>query len=232
MFDFNNRSTLPELMDETGVSKHEIHLALEELENVNTLLGGYSVILDALNKINFPEKEIVILDLGCGGGDMLRAVAKWAIKSNKKVKLIGVDRNIEMTEFAKSKSANYSNIQFITFDVFDNELNKYFPDIVMSSLFCHHFDDLELSRLVKKMFDLANFAIIINDLHRNWFAYYSIKYITSFVSKSYLVKYDAPLSVARSLTKEEWKTILDKNEILNYKILWKWAWRWQIIGFK
>lgn len=232
MPDFSKRSTLPELMDETGVAKHEIHQALHELENVNTLLGGYSVILNALNTINLPDREIIIMDMGCGGGDMLRAIAKWANKKGKKVKLIGVDRNPEMTLFAFEKSKLFNNISFVTADVFDENLKNFKPDIVMNSLFCHHFDKDELIKLVKRMYELAKLSVIINDLHRHWFAYYSIKWITQMVSKSYLVKYDAPLSVARSLTKNEWQEIFEANFLNQTIIKWMWAWRWQIIIHK
>ena len=44
---------------------------------------------------------ITIADLGCGGGDMLRLIDRWAKKKNKKVKLIGIDANTNIIAFAK-----------------------------------------------------------------------------------------------------------------------------------
>ena len=169
------------------------------------------------------------MDLGSGGGDTLRAIATWADKKNRKLNLIGVDWNPVMTEFATEHSKCFSNITFKTMNVFDDALLNEKADITMNSLFCHHFSNDELVELIKRMHRLASEAVIINDLHRHWFAYYSIKVLTTFFSKTYLVKYDGPLSVARSLKRNEWKIILSFAEIKNYTLRWMWAWRWQII---
>ena len=89
MPDFSTRSILPEKMDEPDVAPEEVNKALHELEVVNKWLGGYDVVLGALNKLPL-ENTITIMDIGCGGGDMLRKIARWAEKKGKKVNLIGV----------------------------------------------------------------------------------------------------------------------------------------------
>lgn len=229
MPDFSIRTLLPEKMDQPGVPVHQTKQALRELEMVNKLLGGYHVILDALNRLEWNDEPVTIMDLGIGGGDMLRSIAVWAEKNKRKVNLIGIDRNPVMTEYATEHSKKFYNIRFITMNVFDEQLLNEKADITMNSLFCHHFDNDELVELVKRMHKLASRVVIINDLHRHWFAYYAIKFITAVFSKTYLVKYDGPLSVARSLTRKEWEEILSKAGIKNYKLRWMWAWRWQII---
>ena len=229
MPDFSKRTLLPEKMDQPGVAADETRKALSELEVVNKLLGGYQVILDALKHLEWNNQLVTIMDLGIGGGDMLRAIASWAEKNKVKLNLVGVDWNPVMIDYATAHSKNFPNIKYITMNVFDDRLLNEKADIVMNSLFCHHFDNKELIELVKRMYRLASRTVIINDLHRHWFAYYSIKFITAIFSKTYLVKYDGPLSVARSLTRNEWREILSKAEIKNYSIWWMWAWRWQII---
>jgi len=229
MPNFSVRSLLPEKMDDLLVDESELRKNLEELEIVNRLLGGYHVVFDALGKINFPRKKITIFDLGSGGGDTLRAIAKWAREKKMDVNLIGIDRNPVMTKYAEEKSKNFSNLHFKTMNVFDDELLDAKADVVMNNLFCHHFTDEQLVKLIQRMNQIASRAVIINDLHRHWFAYYSIKIITQVFSKTYLVKYDGPLSVARSLTRSEWKKILSDAGIKNYSLQWMWAWRWQIL---
>ena len=75
----------------------------------------------------------------------------------------------------------------------------------------------------------AAIGFFINDLHRHPLAWYSIKGLTSLFSKSYLVKNDAPLSVARGFKKNEWKEILKAAGISNYFLTWKWAFRYLVI---
>jgi hypothetical protein len=76
----------------------------------------------------------------------------------------------------------------------------------------------------------AGLGFFINDLHRHFLAYYSIKILTGLFSKSYLVKNDAPLSVQRGFIKKEWEDLMHKSAIDNYSIQWKWAFRWLITG--
>lgn len=223
------RSTLPEKMDDPSAPEAEVHKALRELETINRYLGGYNVILDGLEKLVSKNKTLTIMDIGCGGGDVLRTIARWASKKKININLIGVDMNPLMTAFAAEHSKQFSNISYRTLNVWDDALLAEKADITMNSLFCHHFDDAELVRLMERMHALAGKAVIINDLHRHWFAYHSIKWITAAFSDNYLVKYDAPLSVARSLRRAEWESVLSRAGISNYSINWKWAWRWQII---
>jgi hypothetical protein len=53
--------------------------------------------------------------------------------------------------------------------------------------------------------------------------------LTSLFSKSYLVKNDAPLSVKRGFTSDEWRLLLLKAGIENYTITWCWAFRHLIV---
>ena len=228
MPDFSTRSLLPEKMDEPDVAPDEVNKALNELEVINKWLGGYDVVLNALNKLPL-ECPLTIMDIGCGGGDMLRKIAEWAEKKGKSVNLIGVDRNPLMTAYAARLSNEYPAIRYITADAFDDVLLHEKADITMNSLFCHHFDNKALISLITKMKQLANHYVIINDLHRHPVAYYSIQLLTNFFSRSSLVKYDGPLSVARALTRKEWYYILSQAGINNYQLRWMWAWRWQLI---
>jgi hypothetical protein len=75
----------------------------------------------------------------------------------------------------------------------------------------------------------ARLGFFINDLHRHKVAYYSIKVLTAIFSNSYLVKHDAPLSVARGFTKDEWLQFFNIAGIGNFSIEWKWAFRWLIV---
>jgi 2-polyprenyl-3-methyl-5-hydroxy-6-metoxy-1,4-benzoquinol methylase len=226
----SQRSAESELMDAPEASEQELVKVLEELETVNKWLGGYAPLYDAYKRIGLHRHPLTIMDLGSGGGDVLRKTAEWLHKHGlKNYRLIGVDNHPIMTEYASSQSDEWQNMEFVTYDAFDERLKEYQPDIVLNNLFCHHFTDASLPQLLLWMKDLAGKAVIINDLHRHWFAYYSIMILTKLISGSRFVKYDAPLSVARSLTREEWRHTLQEANIENYSLRWMWAWRWQVI---
>jgi hypothetical protein len=102
------------------------------------------------------------------------------------------------------------------------------PDIIFSSLFCHHFTDEELLQMMHWLKNNSTTGFFINDLQRHWLAYFLIKYITKFFSRSYLVKNDACLSVARSFRRKEWEVLLSKAGLDHYNISWKWAFRYLV----
>jgi len=230
MPDFSTRSTRAEKMDDPAAPEEALRQNLRELEVVNQLLGGYSVVLNALNSLSLPtNKKVRMADMGCGGGDMLRAIAKWAARKQVDVQLSGIDLNPIMIAYAKEHSAGFNNIGFLQRNVMDEALAHKHFDIVVCSLFCHHFPHGALVPLVKKMYGIAQKAVIINDLHRHWFAWYSIRLLTAIFSKTDMVKHDAPLSVERAFSRKDLEQVMKEAGISQYTLKWKWAWRWELI---
>lgn len=229
MIDYTHRSYKKELLDNGDIPFEDIAENMKELDFINTHLGGHSITLSGFKKLSKNKNKISVCEIGCGGGDNINALAAFCIKNKMKVTFTGIDINADSIDFAKEKST-HRNVNFIVSDykLVNFENNK--PDIIFSSLFCHHFTDDELIKMLQWMKENATLGFFINDLQRHPLAYYSIKYITKFFSKSYLVKNDAPLSVLRGFKKREWKDIFEKSGIINYSIQWKWAFRYLIIA--
>ncbi|MBS1599263.1 MAG: methyltransferase domain-containing protein [Bacteroidetes bacterium] len=225
--DFSSRSYEKELLDRTDIPFEAIERNMHELDVINTYLGGHGITIDGLRQLINDKKEINICEIGCGGGDNLIAIQKWCAKKNILVKCIGIDINPDCISTAKSKADNGES-DFIVSDykeyIFDRK-----PDIIFSSLFCHHFTNDELILMLQWMQSNARTGFFINDLHRHMLAYHSIKFLTRLFSKSYLVKNDAPLSVRRGFIRRDWKDLLTMAEIDFYSIQWKWAFRWLIV---
>ncbi|RYE24644.1 MAG: methyltransferase domain-containing protein [Sphingobacteriales bacterium] len=215
-------------MDDPHAPEKELWQNLRELEVINDRLGGYKVILNALSKLKLPQ-PMSIIDIGSGGGDTLRSIAKWAKKSRQHVALTGIDLNPVMTKYAEEHSKQYPEINYLTSNIFDSQLDNMHADVVTCSLFCHHFTHSELVLLLKRMYTLSDKYVIVNDLHRHWLAYHSIRILTKFFSKTYVVKNDAPLSVARAFVRADWEQIMKDADITNYSVKWFWAFRWQVI---
>lgn len=252
---FAQRSYKKELLDEENIPQKDLFRNLYELEVINTWLGGYKPTIKGIKQIiendnkknkntQNNEKTYTIADIGSGGGDTLRKIADWGRKSGLKLNLIGIDLKEDAILYAKKASENYPEISFIQSDY--REIHKYNLkiDIFISALFCHHLLDDEIQSLVLYVGTHAHKGFVINDLHRNFFAYHSIKILTNIFSKSYLVKNDAKLSVLRGFDKAFWSKIIttlesnntqNSNEILHknkikYSISWCWAFRWLIVG--
>lgn len=218
------RSYKKELLDHDNIPFEDIKQNLKELNTINTLLGGHSITLDGIKKL-LPNttKEIQITEIGCGGGDNLAYLQK-KLKGN--IKFTGVDLKETCINFAKE---TYPSIDFICSDYRLLKLDKK-PDIIFSSLFCHHFTNEQLIEQFKWLQANTRKGFIINDLQRHPLAYSSIKLLTQLFSKSYLVKNDAPLSVARGFHKKELNELMKTANICNFDILWKWAFRYLVVA--
>lgn len=228
MPDFSIRSTESEMMDDFTLGHQLIDPIMDELEAVNKLLGGYQVFFNALKKTGI-ESGLSISDWGCGGGDSLRVIARWARKRNLKINLVGVDATSSAIEYAREKSKDFPEISYIHSDVMSDSLKENQFDVVISSLFTHHFPEKDWIRLVQKMASCARRYVVINDLHRHWFAYHSIGVLTGLFSRSEMVKHDSKLSVLRSFKRAEISSMLQQANLRNYNVKWMWAFRWQVI---
>ncbi|MES2517211.1 MAG: methyltransferase domain-containing protein [Bacteroidota bacterium] len=234
------RSNEKELIDDLELDNDALRENLEELALINKYLGGNQVTISGLSRLMFDVRKskienqtskITIADLGCGGGDMLMVMANWAKKKGINTQFIGIDANDFMIDFAKKRTANYPNISYLHQNIFSDEFKEKSFDIITMTLFCHHFSDESLVEIFKQFKKQSRIGIVINDIHRHWFAYHSIAWITKLFLKSYLVKNDAKLSVWRAFRRHDLEKIIQQSGFTKYSIRWKWAFRWEVVLF-
>jgi 2-polyprenyl-3-methyl-5-hydroxy-6-metoxy-1,4-benzoquinol methylase len=233
MPDFGKRSPEIEIMDDLACSGEIVHQTLRELEVINALLGGNDVTLDGISRLvnGSIAGTVTVADLGCGSGDILRLIRKWSEKKGMDLELNGIDANPFIIEFARKHTPSGYNIHYEAVDILSESFRSYTFDIVTATLFFHHFSEDQLVSFFRQLKTQTRIGFVVNDIHRHWFAYYSIQWLTKFFSRSSMVKYDAPLSVLRAFKKEELIRILAAAGIANYSIRWMWAFRWQVIVY-
>ncbi|MBX2924571.1 MAG: methyltransferase domain-containing protein [Chitinophagaceae bacterium] len=226
----SSRSYQEELLDNEDIPFEDIRQNMKELNFINTWLGGHRISIAGLKKIWLnagQPRSLHICEIGCGGGDNLRAIEKWCSRNKLKVILTGIDKKKECIDFA-GRQFRDPLYRWVVADYKSVHFEHPVPDVIFSSLFCHHFSEKDLEYMMTWMQRNSRLGFFINDLHRHPLAYYSIKWLTFLFSKSYLVKNDAPLSVSRGFKKEDWEMIMQRAGIQQYSIRWKWAFRWLI----
>lgn len=228
MVNLQQRSYEKELLDRDDIPFADIRQNMKELNIINTLLGGHSITINGLKQLIGSAAPLSICEIGCGGGDNMEAINKWLIKKGIIANFTGIDLKKECIEFAKQQYPELP-VDWIVSDYKAIKFQSNKPAIIFSSLFCHHFTNEELVQMMQWMQKNSSAGFFINDLHRNVLAYHSIKWLTKLFSRSYLVKNDAMLSVARGFKKKDWEKILDYACIKNYSIQWKWAFRYLIV---
>jgi 2-polyprenyl-3-methyl-5-hydroxy-6-metoxy-1,4-benzoquinol methylase len=233
MPDYSKRSTATEIMDDLGYTGALMDRTLHELEIINRVLGGNAVTLSALRKMTtmHGRPSFKIADLGCGRGDMLSIIRAWAKKNKQPIELTGIDGNEYVIDAARKNLKHLPEIKLITQNILAEDFRAQQFDIVIGTLFFHHFTDDELVSFFSAMKHNTSVGFIINDIHRHPIAYHAIRILTALLSGSSMVKFDAPLSVLRAFKKAELENILTRSGLANFAIRWCWAFRWQVIVY-
>lgn len=227
MINLQNRSYKKEILDNDDVPFEDIKKNMQELNTINTLLGGHKITIDGFKELSGGNGEIIICEIGCGGGDNLQAIQQYCLRKKIKATFIGIDIKKECLAFAREQYPKLP-CEWICKDyaktTFENK-----PTIIFSSLFCHHFTNEDLVKMLYWMKENSTKGFFVNDLQRNIIAYYAIKWLTVIFSNSYMVKNDAPLSVSRGFHKNEWQEIIAGSGVQRATIQWKWAFRYLLI---
>jgi 2-polyprenyl-3-methyl-5-hydroxy-6-metoxy-1,4-benzoquinol methylase len=226
------RTLQAEIMDDFLLQGTELREALDQIARINQLLGGNKIALNGTKEILkrvHKSKTIVIADIGCGNGDMLRMLADYGLKNNLNFKLIGIDANVFTVNYAKALSKEYTNITYLCLDIFSEEFSKIHYDIVLCTLTLHHFTNEQILNIITIFKDKASMGIIINDLHRSKLAYRLFKIICILFNLKKMPREDGLVSILRGFKKKELEEFSKKLNLLNYTIDWKWAFRYQWI---
>jgi 2-polyprenyl-3-methyl-5-hydroxy-6-metoxy-1,4-benzoquinol methylase len=218
-------------MDDLSIEGEILRKTLDKIAAINKRLGGNQATisgLETLLKNKVKNTVITIADLGCGSGDMLRAVADYGRKNNLIFNLVGVDANEFTVNYARNLSENYPEISYLKMDILSDEFSGTAFDIAIATLFLHHFTNQQIEDLLIPIVNKVRIGVVVNDLHRSSMAYYLFKGLSFFI-KNPMVKKDGAISVLRGFKKNELITISKKLKDSVSTIHWKWAFRYQWI---
>lgn len=225
--DTTHRSDAPEMMDDFDMKGEILRDALDKIAKINQLLGGNKITIEGVRLLieGKPKSTpIRILDIGCGNGDMLRALADYALKNELNFSLVGVDANRFTIQHAAQLSSNYPNIRYECKDIFEDF--DVDCDIVLCTLTLHHFKDTEIIQLLSNIKQQAKVGILINDLHRSALAYYLFKALCFVFSLNDMSREDGLVSILRGFKKADLLRYTEALQAKSFSIKWKWAFRY------
>jgi 2-polyprenyl-3-methyl-5-hydroxy-6-metoxy-1,4-benzoquinol methylase len=222
--DFSCRSHQLEMMDGDAISLEAFRKCLHDLEIVNVCTLAYRPTLRWLKKAIRADKSrqpVSILDIGSGGGGMLRKIWKWTQRHGRQTRLTGVDLNPWSKQSAMSATPPDARIQYETSDIFSFDPDRY-ADFIISSLFTHHLTDKEVVKFLQWMDGHAMRGWFINDLHRHPLPFFIIRYATRLLGFGLIVQNDGPISVARAFTAADWRRLVAEAGIPLERICINW----------
>jgi len=203
---------LPELMD-GDCSYGDFHGCLRSLEQINRWLMGYRPTLSWLKRLPHGLADpLHIVDVGCGGGDLLRKIAGWARKRGTVVQLTGIDLNPFAARAAAESTPEELEIAWVTGNALMYRPEKP-VDIVVSSLTAHHLEDEEIVALLRWMEATAQVGWFINDLERSEWSCRMFAWVERLAGWHRFVRHDGPASFRRAFRQEDWERLLAAAEI-------------------
>jgi 2-polyprenyl-3-methyl-5-hydroxy-6-metoxy-1,4-benzoquinol methylase len=214
-FDFSRRVSpreLPELMD-GDCSYEDFRDCLRSLEKVNRWLLGYRPMLAWLERLPHGlNHRVHIVNVGSGGGDLLRQIAGWARRRGIAVQLTGIDLNPYAARAAAESTPKESGIAWVTGDALVYRPEKR-VDIIVSSLMAHHLEDEEIIALLWWMEATARVGWFINDLERSERSCRMFGWAAGVLGWHRFVRHDGPVSFRRAFRKEDWVRLLAAADV-------------------
>ena len=198
---------LRELMDEPDCDPRALARTFRRFALVNALVSGWRAawrthVVPALPASGRGR----VLDLGCGGGDLARALVRWAASDGFDVEVVGADPDARAIE-----AAERSTPRGVTFrQQSSGELlaaGERF-DVVVSNHVLHHLGDDERHGFLADSETLAVNRSLHSDIRRSTEAYRAYALGAAFVAAGTFVRVDGLRSIRRSFTLPELREAL------------------------
>jgi SAM-dependent methyltransferase len=221
------RHRRPELMDQPGLDANEHARALTGLGRINRASRSAAILWPALFQLARSDTvaRLRVLDLGTGGGDVPIALAGRAARDRLPIHFDGCDKSALAVRFATENAISKGRaVRFFTFDAMTDSIpNDY--DVLMCSLFMHHFDDADATGLLRRMAGAAGRMVLVNDLIRCRVGYALAWAGCRLLSRSPIVHHDGPASVASAFTLKEVRELARRADLGEIALARRWPFR-------
>lgn len=210
VFDPSARRVVPEVMDQPGLDLSLHHQALAALRRVNWLSRTADSLWPAIVALARERQAagdltpLTLLDVACGGGDVVLRLAHRARLAGISLQIRGCDISETAIRFAQKQTSQKGETgsSFFVHDILTAPLPDAY-DIVTCTLFLHHLEGPQAGQLLRNLAAAARKLVLVSDLRRTRLGFWMAHLVARVVTRSPVVRVDGPLSVAAALSLEE-----------------------------
>lgn len=198
----SRRSARLELLDAGRVVGAELHTNLADLARLNRLPGGARASTEAVARLAGARRDVTILDVGTGAGDLPLAFAAqgWRV--------IGLEADPAVAALASTATGGADRVRIMIGDAVALPFDDASVDVAHSSLLLHHLDPAMAARALGEMARVARLGVVINDLRRGVVPLLAVGVAVAALGRCRATRHDGLLSVRRSYTPAELDTLL------------------------
>jgi 2-polyprenyl-3-methyl-5-hydroxy-6-metoxy-1,4-benzoquinol methylase len=190
-------TTALELMDDPHCDPVLLGRTYAQFAVVNRLVSGWRrLYVSTLRPVLAASDRPTLLDVGFGGGDIPRALARWARRDGIDLAVTAVDPDPRATTHVRALPDE--GVEFRSASSADLVAEGRRFDVVVSNHLLHHLDDAALQRVLADSEQLARRLALHNDLRRSALAYRTYALATRPLAGSSFLHADGLLSIRRS----------------------------------
>jgi 2-polyprenyl-3-methyl-5-hydroxy-6-metoxy-1,4-benzoquinol methylase len=203
------RTNLRERMDREDADLATLYRTYDGFQIVNPLLARWKRIY---RKWMLPSMKsgsgttFSVLDIGCGGCDVIRSLVKWAAADGFTLNASGIDPD-ERTATYVALKAGLGHIHFRQCHSRELVNEGLTFDFVLSNHVLHHLNEQEFNALLVDAQQLSRRLVLFNDIERGDIAWIVFNLTWPFFFRSFITP-DGLTSIRRSYTLSEMKSTL------------------------
>lgn len=194
-----------ERLDRPGSGSAHLAQNLADMARLNRLGPARSILRRLVPFFEHAQagRPLRVLDVGTGGGDLARAIARRARRTGHGVRVIGLDLHLAILQHAARAGRGTPEIRLVAGDALALPVRPGTVDVAVCSLLLHHLPEEGVVHLLRALADTARVGFVVSDLRRGRLAWTVAWLVTRLLSRNPLTRHDGPLSVRRAYTPAE-----------------------------
>lgn len=189
-----------ERMDDPDCDLPALHRTYAQFETVNRLVAGWQqAYRHHVRPVLRHDRTNTLLDIGAGGADVTRAIARWAHRDGLSLKITAADPDERAYAWAMRHHPS-ADLEFCP--ALSSELvsqGRRF-DVVISNHLLHHLSATDFQSLLRDSEQLAKSRVVHSDIRRSRTAYTLFSMGTRPFFRGSFIREDGLTSIRRSYT--------------------------------
>ncbi|MFC6645645.1 methyltransferase domain-containing protein [Granulicella cerasi] len=195
----------------------EYRRAMLDMGKANKLTRAFkpfvALVAEVITRTGVGTRPLHVVDLGCGQGDLLRPLRRWAAPLSVPLRLTGIDLHPYAMRLAQELDEQahvpQQTFHWLTADALTTTLDV---DVITCSLMAHHLRDKDVVRLLQRC-DEAREAWMISDLRRSERAAKIFVLLARVFRWHRFVLEDGDISFRRAFSLDEWRALVAQANV-------------------
>ncbi|MFI1994740.1 class I SAM-dependent methyltransferase [Actinoplanes sp. NPDC020271] len=196
-----------ELMDDPDCDPVRLERTYRQFRTVNHLVSGWRRVYRQWIRPHLDtDRPTTLLDIGFGGGDIARALTRWAARDRLTLHTVAIDPDERALRHVRRSPA--AGVRFEQASSADLVARGDRYDLVISNHLLHHLEPDGLTTLLADSQALARRLVIHNDLSRGRAGYGFYAVATVPFARGSFIHQDGLLSIRRSYRRPELQAVV------------------------